>query len=171
MVAVAERILGKVFLMLFMRCIKIHVVYDSGGYSRCLIRRDLTTIHGSLQACLDLVGDLLLLRICAEDNGSVLSTSVIALAIQGSRVVKGKEELNQGFKQFRCRLVEFNIQNFNMPGCATADLAIGRILHGILVWAHEAHLSFLDTTRILFLEVLHYILFGPPYLYRWYSVK
>jgi len=73
-------------------------------------------------------GDLLLLRRVVEDHRAVLRPHVVALAIQGGRIVNAEEHL-QNLAVADLARVEAHLHHFGMASPPAADLLVGRVGH------------------------------------------
>jgi len=148
--------------MFFVCFIKVGVFQHACGDFLFGERGDFATIDSLLQLILDLVGDFHLLGIATEYDAGILRSRIVALSIPSCGIVKGEEELNERFKEFGRWIRQLDIQDFDVSSSATAHLTIRRILHRVLVRAHESDLGVFDAARKLFLKVLDDVLFGTP---------
>jgi len=164
-VAVSQRVLGEVFLVLVVGRMKGGVVNDGRLHCLLFVGLDGPRVDVPLELRLDFFGDGRLFRRRAKDEAPVLRPSVVSLRVEGGRVVKGVKkphEVLEDFRRLRGLLRQLDIEDLDMARPAAADLTVGGILHPVRVRVHEADLGLGDAPRVLLLEVLDDELFGPP---------
>ena len=165
MVAVSQRILGQVFLVLLVGLVKGSVI-DNGRFDRLfLIGLNLFRVNVMLKLRLDLFGnDLLFLR-GTKDEAPVLTSSIVPLSIQGGRVVKAVKEahhLLKDFGSFRGFGGELNVQYLHVTRRPAADLTVGRIFHAVGIGVHKTDLGLGNDAGVFDLKVLDNVFFGSP---------
>lgn len=165
MVAVSGWVLEKIFLVCCVGLIKGGVIGNFCFHFAILVGSDFLVVNVLLELSRDGFGNYSLLFWRTKDDASVLGSSIVSLSVKRCRVVEAVKEFDQFLKylwSFRCLLGEFDVENFNMPGAAWADLTIGRILHAVGVRIHKADLCVSDNSGKLFLKVLYNIFFCSP---------
>lgn len=159
-IAVTRRILVQISLVLGVGRVKALQVDNP-----CLEGRlgvfNLACRHQTLEFGHDLGGNLLLFLVLAKDDTPVLRSHVVTLTIERRGIVELKEKSHQGFV-VGGRIVQFDHQDFDMSRGSGADLAVGGILHGVGVGAHETDRRRLDGGREGLLKVLDDKLFRAP---------
>mmetsp|Transcript_567 Transcript_567/g.1246 ORF Transcript_567/g.1246 Transcript_567/m.1246 type:complete len:202 (+) Transcript_567:398-1003(+) len=164
-VAVSQRVLGEVFLVLVVGRIEGGVVDDRRLHRLLVVGLDVPRVDVPLELRLDFFGDRRLLRRRAKDDAPVLRPSVVSLRVERGRVVKGVKKPHQvleDFRRLRGLLSQLDVEDLDVARPAAADLTVGGILHPVRVRVHEADLGVGDAPRVLLLEVLDDELFGPP---------
>lgn len=82
---------------------------------------DFARVNQLLKLRLDIAGYLLLLLITAKNSRSVLRANVVTLSVLCRWIMEHEKELNELFKVL-LRLVELDIENFNVTSRARTDL-------------------------------------------------
>ena len=79
-------------------------------------------------------------RICRfhRATGRILCAGIVPLTILGDGIVELEEESNDMFKIF-VRLIEFDVEDFDVTSASRADLTVRRIHHGIGIRRHESN--------------------------------
>lgn len=104
-----------------------------------------------------------LLPVGTKNDAGVLRSPIVALPILGGGIVKGEEEADQFFEELRCRIVQYDIQDFDIAGVSRTHLLVVGILERVLgVDAHKADLGTFYGAREFLLEVLDHEFFRAP---------